>query len=48
MSNICFNCGKLINDENDVYYELVGIAGTIYFCSSCGKYFNISNIKNNR
>ena len=39
----CFNCGEDIDDEVDIYAKLVGVAGSINFCESCGQLFNIPN-----
>lgn len=48
MLNQCFNCGEEIDDEDDTYAILVGQSGSINFCESCGKHFNISNWKNTK
>ena len=44
----CFNCGEDIDNEVDVYSQLVGSAGTINFCDDCGKEYNIPNWKNKK
>lgn len=44
----CFNCGEDIDNEVDVYSQLVGSAGTINFCDNCGKKYNIPNWKNKK
>lgn len=39
----CFNCGIDVDNETDIYAVLVGSSGSINFCESCGKTFNIQN-----
>jgi len=48
MLDKCFNCGEEIDDELDTYAVLVGMSGSINFCESCGKTYNIPNWYNRK